>query len=122
MSAIKAGKPLFLNLLAMLACLGLLTFIGTNYFTRVSYDLFGLAFEMTLLGFPLLISALLAGLSVFFKMRERVLNARQENLRAERHREKAEVTAEASSERVKALEAKVQTLEKALEQALAQKS
>ncbi|MBX2860007.1 MAG: hypothetical protein KTR14_02140 [Vampirovibrio sp.] len=67
------------------------------------------------LGVIILVSAIIGGDVVYFFMLNRLQQGMQQ---AGRKLERAEVTAESSSEKVKALESKVQTLETALEKAL----
>lgn len=69
-----------------------------------------------------MLSALCGAGVVFSVWRRQGLRATESQLKAERYREKAEVSVEIAQDKVKALEAKIQTLEHALSQALARKS
>lgn len=89
-----------------------------NINTETSVSLMGtLLPNMSLGGLLALVSAVLAiGSAYQYSNSEALRN--QEHRRALRQAEKAEVAAETSSERVKALEQKIQTLETALQTAL----
>lgn len=116
------SQQILLNVLALLSLLGMFFFVSANFFQPVDYELLNVDMAQAPLGQSLLIVAALTALAVAFKMYERLITQRHQSTRAERQREKAEVTAETSAEKVRALEAKVQTLEKALEDALSRQA
>ncbi len=111
-------QQILFNVLAAVFLLAAVFFVSANFFQPVDYQLLNMTVAEAPLGQPLLIASFLVALAVAFKMYEMILTGRHQSIRADRQREKAEVTAESSSEKVRALEAKVQTLEKALEDAL----
>lgn len=115
------SQQILFNVLAAVSLLAAIFFVSANFFQPVDYHLLNMMMTDAPLGQPLLITAFLAALAMAFRMYERILFQRHKGTRAERQREKAEVTAETSSEKVRALEAKVQTLEKALDDALSRK-
>jgi hypothetical protein len=78
----------------------------------------GVSFPGTPLSLLLAVSGLLVGGSVFLKMLTFLAQAGQQWQKASREIERREVSREEAEARVKVLESKVQTLEKALQEAL----
>lgn len=108
----------FLNLISSIALAVLLVAVVSNWETSVTVQFLEITLEDLSLGSVFAAIIALTGLIGILKAWE-LMGLVQKNMRkSERHLEKAEVTAEISTDKVKALESKVQTLEKALSKAL----
>jgi uncharacterized integral membrane protein len=108
----------FLNLISSIALALLLVTVISNWETSVTVQFLEITLADLSLGSVFLGIIALTGLIGILKSWE-LMGLVQKNMRkSERHLEKAEVTAEISTDKVKALESKVQTLEKALSKAL----
>ena len=105
-----------------LAVLVVLILTGVqNNSTDVSLTLLSGSLVEWPLGLVILVCALLGAVTMAGLVMPLLAQYRQKNQRSMRTAEKLEVTAESSGEKVKALEAKIQTLEKALDDALARR-
>jgi hypothetical protein len=113
-------KPqrLLLNLFALILLAFAAVLVVQNLATSVSLQFLSMTFPAVPLGIVALIGALLAGGGTFLKMWERVIASGQQQRRAGRELERREVSQEEAEAKVKVLENKVQTLEKALREAL----
>ena len=112
------GKKVIFNLLAALFAISTLYFISNNFDVTISFKLFTQSFEDTYLGLALIVPTLLTGLAVYFRMLVNIAQSGHDKHKLDRQREKAEVGAEESAGKIKALEAKIETLETALDNAL----
>jgi hypothetical protein len=86
--------------------------------TPVQFSLLGQAYEFTSLGVFLILVAINVGLFCFIQFNQLAQAMQRQQLRASKKTTDAQVSAEVSDAKVKALEAKIETLEKALEKAL----
>jgi uncharacterized protein HemX len=86
--------------------------------TPVQFSLLGQAYEFTSLGVFLILVAINVGLFCFIQFNQLAHAMQRQQLRASKKTTDAQVSAEVSDAKVKALEAKIETLEKALEKAL----
>lgn len=106
---------LFLQTLVMVPFFMLV--IGNGQ-TPVQFSLLGQPYEFTSLGVFLILIAINVGLFCFIQFNQLVQAMQRQQLRATKKTTDAQVSAEVSDAKVKALEAKIETLEKALEKAL----
>ncbi len=111
------------NLGAILCITLAAVFIILNGSTLVSLKLLpGNAAVTVSLGFVMLGFWLLGTLGALFKYWQAAQQLKSSMKQYELRREKAEVKAEVSTDQIRSLESKIQTLEKALQQALASAS
>jgi hypothetical protein len=115
---VATWQRIFVNLLSIFLLAGVVVLIFSTWLMPVSISILGNLYPDLPLGGLLAMVGVAVGLAVLLKGWEYLATIRHEARRIERNRERAEVTAEASSDKVKALEAKVETLEKALSKAL----
>lgn len=105
--------------LASLLCIILAVFVLVqNWSGSVSVTIGNQTWPSVMLGPVLLSLFVLGALASFFRLWGMASMLRSRIKHDELRREKAEVKAETSSDQIRALESKIQTLEKALEQAL----
>lgn len=110
------------NVLSLLFLLtGLIVIIQNFSAATVPFDFLTLHYEDVPQGYLLGGTFLLGALGMLMLLFKTQLFSTVDRLKSSRELEKMEVTAESSSEKVKALESKVATLEKALDDALAEK-
>jgi hypothetical protein len=114
----NSGTRLLTNLLAALSLAAAAFLIATHWDQTVPVSWFGQTAEPDSLGLLLVVVAGLVGLSLGLKLWEMVAHIRKTRRQSERQLERAEVTAEVSTDKVRALEAKIATLEQALAKAL----
>ncbi len=110
-------QSFLLNTLALVFLLAAGVFVIQNLSVYAPLQIFTTTLEASV-GLSMGIVGLLAAGGFALKAWEMMLKARKDRLRTGRQLEKAEVQAESSTERVKALENKIETLEKALNAAL----
>ncbi len=110
-----------MHLATLLFAVIAIALIAQNMDQAVDIQLFNRGWEQVSLGLTYLI-ALVSGLIICFSLVwPRVARLQAEAKHYELRKEKAEVKAESSSDQIRVLESKIQTLEKALEQALSTK-
>jgi hypothetical protein len=89
-----------------------------NWYNDTAINLGNQAFAPLPLGAVILVTFLLGSGAAFFTLWGLTNQVRAQVKHAELRKEKAEVKAETDSDQIRALESKIDTLEKALEQAL----
>lgn len=114
----KKATPLILNILALALLLGGFFLVVQNLSVPVPLNLGTVTRPDVPLGLVILLGGLLFGLAAVVKGWERVLSLGQQHRKTNRELERREVSREEAEEKVKVLENKIQTLEKALDAAL----
>lgn len=109
-----------LNLLSVLLLLLAFVLIVQNLDVSVAVEALMWDLGVMSLGSVMALSGILMAGSILLRMADRLLVLRSQGKRATRELERKEVSREEAAEKVKVLEAKVQTLEKALSEALKQ--
>lgn len=115
-------QRMFINLSASLLWAAVVLMIVSNGATIVSFQFLDRTYPGVSLATVIGLVAVLVGVSLGLKLWEMVRRLKQASLKTERQVERAEVTAEISTDKVKALEAKIQTLETALAKAMSRKT
>lgn len=107
-----------LTLGSLVATITAAIFIFQNWYTATSVSFVSWTWPQMSVGMALLTTFILGSLGTFFKSLSVFTELRGDVKQYELRKEKAEVKAETTTDQVRALESKIQTLEKALEQAL----
>jgi hypothetical protein len=105
-------------LLQMVVLIPFLLIVVGNSQTPLQFSLLGQSYEFSSLGVFLIIIAANIGVFCFIQFNQLAQAMQRQQLRASKKSTDAQVSAEVADARVKALEAKIETLEKALEKAL----
>lgn len=105
--------------MASLFCITLIALLVVqNWQMQTPLTVAGTTWPAVSLGGVILVASLLSGLGLFFRLWN-VMQRMQTGIKqSELRKERAEVRAETSGDQIRALESKIQTLERALEQAL----
>jgi hypothetical protein len=115
------SKTVFpLTSLAIVALIGCL--IAQNWYTSIPITFLSQHWPSMMVGPVLLGTTLFSALAVFLRQLSVTRQFQSEMKQWELRREKAEVKAETSTDQIRVLESKIQTLEKALQQALSSKT
>lgn len=112
------GKQVFYQIVSFAALAGLLFFIAENFAEPLSFSLWTVPLFGQRLGWAMIVAALLGGFTMWSYMAGRMAGVNDQAHQAKRARERAEVSADSTSDQVRALQAKVQTLEAALDKAM----
>lgn len=115
-------KKMMFQLLSLAALIVAVVLVVQNFGEYVPLRFLNLSMEAVPLGILLLVAVLMGSATIFFRMLDIAMHLQGRLKQFEHRREKAEVSAQTSSDQVNALEAKIETLEKALERALAAQS
>lgn len=115
-------QKLLINILASLFLGAAVVLMVSNMDLTTDVNFWGEVYTQVPLGALLGGVAVLVGASLAMKLWEMMLLVRKSTRKVERQLERAEVTAEVSGDKVKAMEAKIATLETALSKALDQLS
>ena len=116
-NASKTFNPAILFIQTLVLAPFLLIVIA-NSKTALQFFLLGQSYEFSSLGVFLIMIAINIGLFCFIQFNQLAQAMQRQQLRASKKTTDAQVSAEVSDAKVKALEAKIETLEKALEKAL----
>ncbi len=114
------AQQFVLNLLSALLLVGVFALIVQNMHASAPLDVLGWHLDAQPVGVAMAVSGVLMAASLMLRMGARMLAMGRQNKQASRELERKEVSREEAAEKVKVLEAKVQTLEKALSEALKQ--
>ncbi len=114
----QSRQNYFLTIVSILCIVLVAVVVVQNWEQYLSVTFLSRTIPNISLGLVLLAISLVSGLAVFFKLWDISQRLAGEIKQYELRKEKAEVKAETSSDQVRVLESKIQTLEKALEQAL----
>lgn len=113
-------RTLFLNGFSAFCAIAGFLLIFSNFDVTVSLHLLGETYSDLSLGLLFTLVAVLFGGAIIVKMTEQQTHLLKTRFQSVQQKEKAEVAAESATDKVKVLETKVQTLEKALAKALGQ--
>lgn len=111
-------KNFVLNILSLLCLLAAVLVVVQNLTVTTDLNLLTATLADVSVGLAALATGLLMAFAVAFRLWETIIDLSLGRRKANRQLEQAQVTAESSGEKVRALENKVATLEKALESAL----
>jgi hypothetical protein len=111
-------QRLLLTLFSIVLLVVTITLAIQNLAVQVPVQFLTWVFPSVSLGLTLAITSLLLGASILLKMWERILTIGDQQKRTSRELERKDVSREEAEEKVKVLENKIQTLEKALTEAL----